>query len=105
MSAEGAALLNKRKPAYAHAIRFEHDDASLGQVDIHRGEVRDQERDLLFRPTLASAPEEHDGWEPLSAKSEERPEVGIGRDEHALLVRFSSAARSKISSSSAACMP
>ena len=76
------ALRGERKPAHTQTVGLENDDAPFGEIDLYRWHVREEERDLLLGSSLGSASEEDDGGESLPAMRKQRPEVGVGRDEH-----------------------
>ena len=47
-------------------------------------QIRDQQRDLLIRLALGPAAEKDHGRRTLGAQREERGEIGVGRNQHAL---------------------
>ena len=100
-SREGRRSGAEGEPADSDPLGLEDDDAALVEVPCDGGKVPKQERRLLLGSALGAPPEEDHGRALLAAGREERGEVGVGGDENAVF----SGARSKISTSLAACRP
>jgi hypothetical protein len=79
-------LRSDRELAETDAVGFEDDDAALAEIVLDRVEVGEQKRDLFFRSAIGAAAEEHERGEALAAEGEQSAEIGVGRDENALLL-------------------
>ena len=74
-----------REAADAEASGLEHDDGAVVEILGTGGKVGEKECGLLFGATLGATPEEHERRLSFLPQRENCSEVGVGRDDNALL--------------------
>ena len=95
------ALGNQWESSDADAVRLDQDDAPVLQRLSELGQVVLEERRLVGWPVLVAVSEQDQRRRGFLAGCQERAEIGVRET----MTRFSVRARSKISSSDAACIP
>jgi hypothetical protein len=78
-------LAADRKSPDSDARFFQDDNGALPQRFFERRQVCDQERNLPLGPAVGSTSKQHDRRLTFKPEREHRAEIGIRRDEHAVL--------------------
>jgi 3-oxoadipate CoA-transferase, alpha subunit len=83
----GLSAFPDRQRTDPNASILDHGDKSFPGRFADRRQICKQQRCLSLRPAIRFLPEKNHRRLTLATQSEERPEVGIGRNQHAILPR------------------
>ncbi len=70
----------------AEGVLADDDDAALPQVVLEGRQVGQKDASKVLGPTVGDAPDEHDRGTRFVRRREQRPEVGIGTDQDAVVI-------------------